>query len=104
MLRCYVAIDILGYYIRNSPYGQGVNGPPLLSDTLLNQIWFGWLNATRSYFELSYPYHFCALLAVGLGLTEPALWPPIYGSSSEAFTVRNLWGSFLSLLCGDFYD
>lgn len=92
MVRCYIAIDIICHYIRQSPYGKGVGGPPLLSDTLLNQIWFGWLNAARSYFELSYPYHLCAFLAVGLGLTEPALWPPIFGPVKEAYTVRNLWG------------
>jgi hypothetical protein len=37
-------------------------------------------------------YHLVSLLGVGLGLTEPALWPPMFGSFTEAYTMRKLWG------------
>jgi hypothetical protein len=98
VLRCYIVIDLIGHYIRSSTYGQGVSAPPLLSDSLSRQILFGWLYAIRSYFDLAYGYHICALVAVGLGLTEPALWPPLFGSFTEAYTMRKVWGKRHSLI------
>jgi hypothetical protein len=98
VLRCYIVIDLIGHYIRLSTYGQGVSAPPLLSDSLSRQILFGWLCAIRSYFDLAYGYHICALVAVGLGLTEPALWPSPFGSFTEAYTMRKVWGERHSLI------
>lgn len=78
--------------MRAGTYGQGVSAPSLLSDSLSQQILFGWLMAIRSYFDMAAGYHVISLLGVGLGLTQPALWPPMFGSFTEAFTVRKLWG------------
>ncbi|KAH7096037.1 membrane bound O-acyl transferase family-domain-containing protein [Paraphoma chrysanthemicola] len=36
-------------------------------------------------------YHVFALLAVSLGISEPADWPPFYGSISEAYMLRRFW-------------
>ena len=33
-----------------------------------------------------------ALLCVGLGHLSPTLWPDIWGSWADAYTVRKLWG------------
>ena len=33
-----------------------------------------------------------ALLMVSLGITEPALWPPISGSFIDAWSIARLWG------------
>src|SRR5271155_2914300 len=98
VLRCYIVIDLIGHYIRSSAYGQGVSAPPLLSDSLSRQILFGWLCAIRSYFDLAYGYHICALVTVGIGLTEPALWPSPFGSFTEAYTMRKVWGKRHSLI------
>jgi hypothetical protein len=92
LLRCYIVVNLIGHYIRSSAYGQGVSAPPLLSDSLSRQILFAWLYAIRSYFDLAYGYHICALVAVGIGLTEPALWPSLFGSFTEAYTMRKVWG------------
>lgn len=92
LLRCYVATDLIEHYIRATTYGQGVYAPPLLSASLSQQILFGWLSAIRAYFDMAGGYHICSLLAVGLGLTEPALWPPMFGSFTEAYTMRKVWG------------
>lgn len=85
-------VDLVGHYIRASTYGQGVGAPPLLADSLSHQILFGWLGAIRSYFDMAGGYHLISLLGVVFGLTEPALWPPMFGSFTEAYTVRKLWG------------
>jgi hypothetical protein len=98
VLRCYIVVDLIGHYTRSSAYGQGVSSPPLLSDSLSRQILFGWLHAIRSYFDLAYGYHICALVAVGMGLMEPALWPPLFGSFTEAYTMRKVWGKRYSLI------
>jgi hypothetical protein len=98
VLRCYIVIDLIGHYMRSSAYGQGVSAPPLLSDSLSRQILFAWLYAIQSYFGLAYGYHICALVAVGIGLTEPALWPSMFGSFTEAYTMRKVWGKRHSLI------
>lgn len=33
-----------------------------------------------------------ALVCVGLGVSEPALWPPISGPLVDAWSIRRLWG------------
>lgn len=35
-----------------------------------------------------------SIFAVALGISEPASWPPMFGSSFEAYTVRNFWGKY----------
>ena len=37
-------------------------------------------------------FSFMALVCVGLGVSEPALWPPISGSLVDAWSIRRLWG------------
>lgn len=97
LLRSYIVLDLVGHYVRSSPYGMGVDAPLLLSDSLSHQVLFGWLAAVRSYLDMAYGYHLCSLLAVGLKLTEPALWPPMFGSLTRAYTMRNLWGEQYSV-------
>ena len=92
MLRCYIVIDLIQHYIRLRFQGQGIGSPPSLPESLSQQVFVGWLSAMRSYFDMAYGYHVCSLLAVSLGLTEPALWPPLFGSFTEAYTMRKLWG------------
>ncbi|RAH69522.1 wax synthase family protein [Aspergillus aculeatinus CBS 121060] len=37
-------------------------------------------------------YNVCAIVAVGLGLYEPVMWPPVAGSLWEGWSVRRFWG------------
>jgi hypothetical protein len=36
-------------------------------------------------------YHVFALLAISLGISEPANWPPFYGSIRESYMLRRFW-------------
>ena len=35
-----------------------------------------------------------ALMFVGIGLDEPYEWPPLYGSLTEAYSIRRFWAKF----------
>ena len=37
-------------------------------------------------------YELLAMVGVALGLWEPQLWPPMFGSFWDAYTVRCTWG------------
>jgi len=42
--------------------------------------------------SVSAAQNFVALLCVGIGRSSPTLWPNIWGSWRDAYTVRKLWG------------
>jgi len=42
--------------------------------------------------SISTAHNAVALLCVGLGRSSPALWPDIWGSWGDAYTVRKFWG------------
>ncbi|KAL1733997.1 membrane bound O-acyl transferase family-domain-containing protein [Schizophyllum commune] len=48
-----------------------------------------WANAWAGF---NIQYELIAILAVSLGLWEPQLWPPMFGSFWDAYTVRRTWG------------
>jgi hypothetical protein len=52
-----------------------------------------------AYFAESMMYDFFSVLAVGLGISQVADWPPLFGSIFEAYSVRRFWASvtFLSI-------
>jgi hypothetical protein len=97
-LSCDIVVDLIGNYIHSSAYGQGVSAPPLLSDRLSQQILSGWLYAIRSYFDLAYGYHICALVAVRTRLTEPALRPSPVGPVTESYAMRKVRRKRYSLI------
>ncbi|KAK2752195.1 hypothetical protein FQN55_008085 [Onygenales sp. PD_40] len=35
-----------------------------------------------------------SIVAVGLGISEPKDWAPLFGSMLDAYTIRNYWGKF----------
>ncbi|KAL1747597.1 membrane bound O-acyl transferase family-domain-containing protein [Schizophyllum fasciatum] len=86
--------DIVNLYITNNPItssraaeafpatSQGPVFQALNSYAYWGNIWAGF-NAQ---------YEILALLGVGLGLWEPQLWPPMFGSFWDAYTVRRTWG------------
>jgi hypothetical protein len=41
-------------------------------------------------------YRCGSLVAVALGFSLPAEWPPLFGSLRDAYTVRGYWGSVIS--------
>ncbi|KAJ5654450.1 toxin biosynthesis protein Tri7-like protein [Penicillium lividum] len=44
--------------------------------------------------SLDFKWRATSIVAVGLGISEPTSWPPMFGSSFEAYTIRNFWGKY----------
>ena len=42
--------------------------------------------------SLDFKWRATSIIAVGLGISEPANWPPMFASSLEAYSIRNFWG------------
>jgi hypothetical protein len=38
------------------------------------------------------PHLVCSIVFVGSGLSEPAMWPYVFGNWSDAYTIRRFWG------------
>jgi hypothetical protein len=43
---------------------------------------------------MDFVYRGMALIAVGLGVSEPADWPPFFGRMQDSYTIRTFWGRF----------
>ena len=44
------------------------------------------------YIAESTAYDLFSIIAVGLGISEVADWPPLFGSITEAYTIHRFWG------------
>ena len=51
-------------------------------------FWFAIVNVLY----LTWIYSLLALVSVGTGMSPPAAWPPLFGSLSDASTLRGFWG------------
>jgi hypothetical protein len=48
--------------------------------------------ACGGFSAISLQYEMLAVCSVALGLTEARDWPKLFGSVTEAYSLRNLWG------------
>ncbi|KAF1998239.1 hypothetical protein P154DRAFT_604173 [Amniculicola lignicola CBS 123094] len=46
------------------------------------------------YFCMQFQYLTASVIAVGLNLSQPEDWPPLFGNITETTTVRAFWGQF----------
>ena len=54
---------------------------------VFNFVWSSWAIFTASHNILAFAF-------VALGIDEPEDWPSLYGSISEAYSIRRFWGKF----------
>ncbi|PLN84691.1 membrane bound O-acyl transferase family-domain-containing protein [Aspergillus taichungensis] len=47
-----------------------------------------------TYCLLDAAYLFVSVLSVAFGFTQPHEWPPLFGSLTDAYSVRRFWGKF----------
>ena len=53
-----------------------------------------WLWGQLPYLFINFQYAIGSVVFVGLGISAPEDWPPIFGPLSAATSVRNFWGVF----------
>ena len=54
-----------------------------------------WSNVLEVYFGMTVTYCVVSMLSVGLKMSKPHDWPPVFTSPLEAYTLRRYWGSVL---------
>lgn len=67
--------------------------PPTIQDVLTNLgvTLLGWGPIGSWFIEVH--YRILSLISVGLAVSLPHQWPPLFGSITEAYTLRQFWGS-----------
>ncbi|CAH0017829.1 unnamed protein product [Clonostachys rhizophaga] len=56
------------------------------------------IQVVPDYLTLSSYHDVLAIIGVATGVDDPSEWPPMYGSITEAYTMRRFWSSFWHLL------
>lgn len=66
--------------------------PPTVQDILTNLgvTSLGWGPIGSWFIEVH--YRILSLVSVGLGMSSPHQWPPLFGWITEAYTLRRFWG------------
>jgi len=66
--------------------------PPSVLSLALGRFLFAAVILTTCYALIDIAYTVAAIAAVGSGYSKPTVWPPCFGSWSDATTVRRAWG------------
>ena len=85
-----IIFDIVRVLSYSNPYFQ--KGGPSLTDAGL--LWRSTVLAhvITVYASMARVYTIYSIVSVGLGLTVPGDWPPLFGYLGDAYTVRRSWG------------
>lgn len=67
--------------------------PITLRDCLI-RVWLGLDLVVSDYLALSSFHDILAIISVSLDFDSPEEWPLLFGSITEAYTVRNFWSRF----------
>lgn len=72
--------------------------PPKMQDILTNLgvTLLGWGPIGSWFIEVH--YRILSVASVGLGISQPHQWPPLFGSITEAHTLRRFWAWVLPIL------
>jgi hypothetical protein len=92
----FLYADLAQTYFQANPLFQGrTDRDPAVSITDQGiwwqaiSVWCFWLSA---YGAISMQYTLLSIVTVALGISEPVDWPPVFGSFSDAYTIRRAWG------------
>src|SRR5688572_7832700 len=51
--------------------------------------WVSWLTSARAVIDVY--YRLTSILVMSLGLSNPDIWPPLFSSVAEVYTIRGFW-------------
>ncbi|KAL1733998.1 membrane bound O-acyl transferase family-domain-containing protein [Schizophyllum commune] len=77
--------DLVALYEGSYPYGSTPEG-------VLFQVLNCYACWTKLWVNFAIQYEALAVLCVASGVWAPQLWPPMFGSFRDAYTVRRTWG------------
>jgi len=85
-----IIFDVVRVLSYSNPYLQ--KGGPFLTDAGL--LWRSTVLAQviTTYASMARIYTIYSIVSVGLGLTVPGDWPPLFGYLGDAYTIRRSWG------------
>ena len=85
-----IIFDVVRVLSYSNPYFQ--KGGLSLTDAGL--LWRSTVLAhvITTYAGLARLYTICSIVTVGVGLTLPGDWPPLFGYLGDAYTIRRSWG------------
>ncbi|KAM0713939.1 hypothetical protein Q7P37_010902 [Cladosporium fusiforme] len=72
-----------------------LNPHPVTTDDLVSRAvgaTLGWFVVGRIMNDVG--YRIISIIAVGIGLSAPEQWPPVFGSYSDCYTLRGYFGKF----------
>lgn len=86
-----LAIDLASMYIRSTPLGTVPVTRRLQDEPLPVGLLKAVLLYTMARWVMDSVYRLAAATSVGLGIHGPEVWPNMFGSVREAYTVRRFW-------------
>ncbi|RPD52491.1 hypothetical protein L226DRAFT_617898 [Lentinus tigrinus ALCF2SS1-7] len=86
----FLLTDLAESYVHAYRARLDARGPPLPGGFLLHS-WGLLACAVTICLSAKIFYEIASLLAVGLGFSQPQDWPDLFGSISDAYTLRRLW-------------
>jgi hypothetical protein len=88
---CVLVHDVSSILMRADPYL--VKDPPLFADQPMRwRIWGVALFGISSTVNVSIIHITSSIVIVGSGLSQPDMWPPVFGRLIDAYSVRRFWG------------
>jgi hypothetical protein len=93
-LRSFILIDIAEAYIYYNPLflSTGENARSITTQGYFLCCISILAHGMKPYGTLNLQYSLLAAVSVGAGFSEPYQWPDLFGSLSDAYTVRRFWG------------
>ena len=89
-LRFFIA-DLANIFIRTNPF-FAPESPPCVQQPWLWRIWGLCLFTISFHANVILVHTMSGMVCVGSGLSNPEMWPHIFGHWADAYTVRRFWG------------
>jgi hypothetical protein len=91
LVACVLVNDVSSILMRADPFFVK-NAPPFAEQPIRWRCWGVVLFAISSTINVSIIHITSSILMVGSGLSQPDMWPPIFGKWVDAYSVRRFWG------------
>jgi len=92
---CVIVNDICSILMRADPF-LVKHAPPFAEQPLRWRCWGVVLFTVSSTINVSIIHITSSIMIVGTGLSNPAMWPPLFGRWVDAYSVRRFWGCVTS--------